>query len=332
VWGPRRPASWPANLTVLNPWMWPSFGTPWARRINRRLLLGQLRPPIAACGSPVIALTTLPVVADLLGELGVLRWVYYCVDDFSQWPGLDQPAILAMDEQLVRRADALVAVSRTLQDRLARWGRAASLLEHGVDLELWCGTGVTAAPECLDRLERPLVVFWGLIDRRMDVDWLARLAEDLTQGTIVLVGPRSDPDPRVDRLPRVVCCLPVHYEELPGVAREAAVLIMPYADLPVTRAMQPLKLTEYLATGKPVVVRDLPSVHGWADALDRASTAAEFSVAVRRRLAEGLAPGQAAARKRLEQETWAAKARTLERLALVADPSACGGEVRCDGG
>ena len=37
----------------------------------------------------------------------------------------------------------------------------------------------------------------------------------------------------------------------PALAREAAVLIMPYADLPVTRAMQPLKLKEYLATDRP---------------------------------------------------------------------------------
>jgi hypothetical protein len=34
---------------------------------------------------------------------------------------------------------------------------------------------------------------------------------------------------------------------------------MPYADLAATRAMQPLKLKEYLATGRPVVVRDLPA-------------------------------------------------------------------------
>ena len=34
---------------------------------------------------------------------------------------------------------------------------------------------------------------------------------------------------------------------------------MPYADLPVTRAMQPLKLKEYLVTDRPVVVADLPA-------------------------------------------------------------------------
>ena len=66
------------------------------------------------------------------------------------------------------------------------------------------------------------------------------------------------------------------FEELPRLAREAGVLVMPYADLPVTRAMQPLKLKEYLATGRPVVVRDLPATRPWADCLDLADTAEEF--------------------------------------------------------
>ena len=91
---------------------------------------------------------------------------------------------------------------------------------------------------------------------------------------------------------------------------------MPYADLPVTRAMQPLKLKEYLATGKPVVVRDLPFTRCWSDALDLIDCPGAFSEAVRRRLDGDLPPDQAAARGRLEHEGWAAKAAEFERLAL----------------
>ena len=67
---------------------------------------------------------------------------------------------------------------------------------------------------------------------------------------------------------------------MPQLARESDVLIMPYADLPVSRAMQPLKLKEYLATGKPAVVRHLPSTHEWGDCLDLAQSPEEFSASV----------------------------------------------------
>jgi glycosyltransferase involved in cell wall biosynthesis len=321
LWPGQGRGPLPEGLTLLNPRMWPWLSNPRDRRLNRLLLTRQLGPVVRRASPEVIAVTTLPVVADLMDVLPVARWVYYCVDDFSQWPGLDQQAMLAMEEDLVRRADVIVAVSRPLQDRLAQWGRASSLLTHGVDLEHWQKAGQPGpCPAPLARLERPLVVCWGMIDRRLDTGFLARLAADMDRGTVVLVGPRADPDPALLTIGRVRCLPTVPYEELPDVARAADVLVMPYADLPVTREIQPLKLKEYLATGKPVVGRRLPAIEPWGHAMDVVDTAGEFSRAVRQRIAEGLPAPQAAARQCLERESWARKARRFEQLALLSEP------------
>jgi hypothetical protein len=106
------------------------------------------------------------------------------------------------------------------------------------------------------------------------------------------------------------------YRWLPYIAQQAAALIMPYADLPVTQAMQPLKLKEYLATGKPVVVSDLPACGPWKDSLDIARSAAEFSELVRRRIESGISPTQLRARAVLEDESWQSKALEFERIVL----------------
>src|SRR5262249_46342050 len=156
-------------------------------------------------------------------------------------------------------------------------------------------------------------VFWGVLDRRMDTAFVTRLAADLERGTVLLVGPDDGHDPALDGAARVVRLPPLAFAQLPALAGEAQVLIMPYADLPVTRAIQPLKLKEYLATGKPAVVRDLPATRGWADCLDLADSPESFSRAVRRRLRTGLPAGQRAARARLAGESWAEKARAFER-------------------
>jgi glycosyltransferase involved in cell wall biosynthesis len=310
------------RLHILSPWMWPSFGSAPERRINRNLLARQLIPTIGAMPESPIALTNIPIVADLVGLLPVRRWVYYCVDDFAEWPGLDGTTIRALDDRLIERADVLIAVSPTLQEKLGRQRQVVHLLTHGVDLEHW-DRGDSCAPHSsmssVDRLEHPLIVFWGVIDRRMDVSFLERLSNDLTSGTIVLVGPESDPDPRLARLARVVRHPAMPFEQLPKVAHAAQVLIMPYADLPVTQAMQPLKLKEYLATGKPVVVRELPSTLPWRDTLDITGTPEAFSRMVRERLAAGLPEEQRLARGRLANESWAAKALTFERWLLGDD-------------
>jgi hypothetical protein len=110
-------------------------------------------------------------------------------------------------------------------------------------------------------------------------------------------------------------------ERLPTLARGASVLVMPYADLPVTRAMQPLKLKEYLASGRPVVVRDLPATREWSDACDLVETPEEFSRVVRDRMRTGLPGTQQSARERLSDESWAAKARTFERWLRPRQPA-----------
>jgi glycosyltransferase involved in cell wall biosynthesis len=317
----------PAGLKVASPVLWPSFRSGLTRWLNRKLLLRKLAPLIEALPAPPVAITTQPTMVELVGRLPVRHWVYYCVDDFSQWPGLDHETLHTLEERLIDQADRVVAAGETLRARIRRRGRDAGLVTHGVDLDLWRRPASKAAG--LEGLERPLVVFWGLVDRRLDLDFLRQLGGDLTRGTILLVGPEADPDPGLAGLPRVVRLPPLPYEQLPALAQAADVLLMPYADLAVTRAMEPLKLKEYLATGRPVVVRDLPAVRAWEDCLDRAATATAFSWLVRQRLAEGLPEAQARARRRLAQEGWEAKAEQFEQLAIGAPARAApSGEAR----
>ena len=310
----------PDNLEVIRPKMWPWFTSKTDRNLNRELLYRQLAPSLRANEAPVIALTTIPIVADLVGLLPVDRWVYYCVDDFTQWPGLDLHAMLEMEEALIQKVDQVIAVSQTLQDKMSERGRNAPLLTHGVDLDFWAEP-VDSSLEQLNHLERPLIVFWGVVDQRMDVSIIQQLSADLTKGTIVLVGPENDPDPALSNLGRVVRLSPLPFSELPVLGQEASVMIMPYADLPVTRAMQPLKLKEYLATGKPVVMSDLPANRDWHDAADLANNPVAFSRAVQTRLQTGLPEAQRVARKRLIRESWQAKANLLETWALGREES-----------
>jgi glycosyltransferase involved in cell wall biosynthesis len=300
--------------SVIAPVMWPSFRYRAGRRFNRwRLERAVSRLPV--CAHKRIAVTTLPVVADLVGTTPVDRWVYYCVDDLSAWPGLDGRTLERMERELVAKVDEIVAASEPLVDRIAALGRKAHLLTHGVDLGHWAAARLREVPG-FGPFERPLVVFWGVVDRRLDLLWIETLARRMPSGTVVLVGPWNDPDPLLRRIPRVELPGAVAYDDLPGLAAAANVLVMPYREMAATRAMQPLKLKEYLATGRPVVARALPAVDAWRDACDAVREAETFAQRVLERLATGVPEAQLSARARLAAETWEHKSRTFERLLL----------------
>lgn len=304
-------SSLPGNLEVSNPKMWPSFSSDWSRRLNRFLLRQQLMPLLAKLPERPIAITTIPIVADLMKVLPVHSWVYYCVDDFSVWPGLDGKTLGHLEREMLPQANIIIAAGEHLQGRLESLGYKSHLLTHGVDIDFWQKPAATTRLDLLDSLQHPLVVFWGVLDQRMDLTFLRLLSERLDQenlGTIVLAGPENEPHSEVKRLKRVVCTGALPLSVLPKLAQEAAVLVMPYADLPVTQAMQPLKLKEYLATGKPAVVRDLPANRVWKDCLDIADSPQLFVDLVIDRIKSGIPFEQTQARQRLMEESWKKKA------------------------
>ncbi|MEO8062840.1 MAG: glycosyltransferase [Pseudomonadota bacterium] len=294
-----------AAPAVHNPRMYPGFRSPWQRRLNARLLSNYLADRISHLRDAVV-LSVLPITADLPARVDAKRWVYYCVDDFSAWPGLDAAPLQAMEQKFVARADRIVTAGDNLAARITKMGRQSQVLSHGIDLDHWKSVRGNAA--LLANLPRPLVLYWGLVDRRMNFDAIEALDRRMTSGSIAIVGPQQDPDPRLAKLPRVHLLGPSAYEDLPALARAAAVLMMPYADLPVTRAMQPLKMKEYLVTDRPVVVTRLPAVAGWEDCMDVADEPQEFATRVLARLGAPLPQAQANARARLANESWSAKA------------------------
>ncbi len=347
----QRGDALPANLTVITPRMYPGFRRPWQRRFNARAMVKAMGPWLretspsgpaetvgsgchtasrkgAVCPSQTIGLTTLPITADLLTmrqALPVDRWIYYCVDDLAAWPGLDTGALQEMERQQVALADEVIAVSESLRERLRGMGaKEPHLLTHGIDLAHWASqqsTPQTSLPAWCHGLPRPIHLFWGLLDKRLDAAW-CRVLRGFDGGTLVLAGPRQTLDEEMTRMLEkqdgVIAPGAVAFDALPALARWADVLVMPYADLPVTRAMQPLKFKEYLAAdwpqGKPVVARKLPAVAEWSDAADLVETVDQLLAAVRSRVAQGLPESQRAARQRLHDESWEGKARVLEQI------------------
>lgn len=299
----------PENLTVHAPVHWPGFKNKFERGLNLTFFMRALRSLIKPHDPPTAIITTASICADLAKARPDLNWVYYCVDDLSEWPGLDGATLAALEDEMLPHMKTFVAVSEHLRERLRERGHESTLLTHGIDEDHWR----VARRETPD--DERVALYWGHADQRLDAEICLAVAGRMK---LRMVGPRTEVDSRLATHANIEWTGPVDYAELPAQAANADVLVMPYADLEVTRAMQPLKLKEYLATGLPVVATPLPAVEPWAAALDMHAEPEAFAKAASR--AE-LSASQVAAREALQQETWTQKARHFEDALLAHAPS-----------
>ncbi|MCS7158996.1 MAG: glycosyltransferase [Gemmatales bacterium] len=235
-------------------------------------------------------------------------WIYYCVDNFRDWPGLEGDLLREFEAYLIRRAAVIIAVSEVLAQWIASLGRTSFLLSHGIDLRIWTHPSIRGSPSRYS-ISRPSVVWWGLIDERLDWDWLTYAAESLSNVHFNLAGRIYFVPPAISRYNNIHFLGQIPAHDLPGLAQSADVLMMPYVDSPVTRAMQPLKMLEYLASGKPIVGRRLPALSRWQDWVLLAHDKYEFVAALRTALVRKPSVEELARRwAYLRAHSWTAKA------------------------
>jgi hypothetical protein len=67
-----------------------------------------------------ILVTTVPNASDFVGVLGESLVVYYCVDDFAEWVGLEKETVQRMERDLISKTDVFVVTSDRLFKRLAQ--------------------------------------------------------------------------------------------------------------------------------------------------------------------------------------------------------------------
>jgi hypothetical protein len=233
-------------------------------------------------------ITTHPVLAGF-GDFGWAGPVtYYAWDDWTAsethrrwWPVYEQAFA-----RLRARGRAVCAVSDTVLERIAPTGPVA-VLPNGIDAEEWLEP--TAAPAWFSERPSPRMLYVGSLDGRVDVEQVRRLATAYPSGSITLVGELFEPAhyeplaalPNVEVRPRVA------RGELTGLVAAADVCLIPHLRTPMTEAMSPLKLYEYLAGGRPVAAVALPGTTGVSPRVALVAPGEDLTPAVRKALALG---------------------------------------------
>lgn len=310
---PELPRFW-----VMTPLSIPVFSVPmlggmaaWLVRVQVRIVawwLGIRRP---------VLFVTVPTAWEVIQGMPRTGLIYNRSDLHSAFPEANQDYIRQLEQQLLHCADHVLYVSRKLMAaEQALCGDRAVFLDHGVDLELFSPEPGSIAPE-MEAIPRPRVGFFGGLRRDIvDFDLLERVALELPDCHLVLVGDTPSDISRLTGLSNVHWLGPKDQADVPRYGRGFDVALMPYRRTKWIQACNPIKLKEYLALGLPVVSTDFPVAREYEDSVLVASSADDFVAKVREAAGrpEQDTAAREARRQRVAGSSWDSKAARVMAL------------------
>jgi|GEM_PF-1016363 glycosyltransferase involved in cell wall biosynthesis len=232
------------------------------RQLNRWQLKPWLRRQIRHCRvlpeRPQVAIVTNPWWRQFLRQEDFDILCYDLIDDPVVFSGPAQYSdFLKWETQLLDDCHIISYSASALKDTAARNPRARHLsLPNAVNAELFRSRArEQPEPEDLNPIPHPRVGFLGAVFHWLDLELIAQAARSLPDFSFVFVGP-LEKEGLIDQLlqlPNFHFLGPKPFERVPAYISGFDVCLCPFQTDRVGQAVDPLKIYEYFALGKPVV-------------------------------------------------------------------------------
>ncbi len=264
------------------------------------------------------------------------RVIYEYVDHIDPEISGDSAATLArtFSELSLNFVDLFVPTAKRLELELKKRFGSKSLLLNPNGTEISHFKRNDEERRRIAEMERivgfggSIVGYYGALAQWLDYRTIALVASQLPNEQFVFIGPRYDDKIKLPEVKNIHWLGTVPYSELPAYAHYFDVAVIPFKPGEIARTTSPLKLFEYFALGKPVVVqqqmeecvaydfvRGADSVDSWIDQIRKALKDAK-SGRLRSRL-----------RSAAELNSWSVRARDLLKVIKGLDvrgrPTAC---------
>jgi len=309
------------GVTVVSPAAIPFFGSKSARFANRHLLTTQIAALARNRGlqKPILWIA-IPTAGEMMGRLDESLVIYQVSDkyDSNTMDHATNPLeITAMHEKAIARADIILYSGRKLMSEATSGLDRSFLLEQAVDFEHWARVGsgeLTVAPE-VAAIPGPRIGYFGAIEPWLiDQELIKRAARERPEWQWIFIGNRSR-GLDIEHLPNTHFIPPVDYKDLPRYAAGFDVCVLPWeTEQAFTSYGSAIKVREYLATGKPVVIAALPEYETMSDVLRIARSRDDFFRLIADALNETDADAPRRRQAAVKDGTWDARAEWVSNL------------------
>lgn len=309
------------GITVVSPAVIPFFGSGAAQSVNQRLLAAQIGTLSRSRGltHPILWIA-IPTAVQMVGRLNESLVIYQVSDKYdanTMDHAVDPSVITKLHNRALDTADIIFYSSRKLFDEAERGRERSYLLEQAVDFEHWSRVenDQLAVPPEIAAISRPRLGYFGAIEPWLiDQELIKRAATEHPDWQWVFIGNKSR-GIEVESLPNTHFIPPVAYDNLPNYAAGFDVCVLPWdTEKAFTSYGSAIKVREYMATGKPVVISPLPEYESMRSVLRIAGSRDDFLLLIQDALNENDPKARARRQSAVKDGTWDARAEFVSHL------------------
>lgn len=207
-------------------------------------------------------------------------FIYKTSDDISQEVYTAKHG-LRLENEMIKRADIVLATSTELKKLKSELSDNVKYLPNSADVELFkkAHHEDLPIPAELQNINTKIIGYMGALSTRLDYQLFRKVAEYHKDKTLVLVGSKDNEDYQyvgLEEMSNVIFTGPKKIEELPNYLKHFDCTIIPFEKSRLTKSIYPLKLNEYLAGGKPVVMTNFTELDEFKDVTHIANDDEEF--------------------------------------------------------
>ena len=261
---------------------------PTVKEINE--IIGSLKQFINDIGiTNPLAKVDYPFWAYITNHLKV-PVIYDCMDDYEGF-NITGSHILDLEKDLFKKSDITLVCSELLLKKVKKnRPRKTILLKNACEYthfkKAYVKKDTCSAGLCWIR--KPVIGFFGAVGEWIDTKLLIKIATSFPSASVVLIGEvQNEEILRIgETYPNIYLLGEKPYAKLPEYLQTFDICVIPFLINKHTRLIDPVKMYEYFAAGKPVVTTAIQEIETYKKLFYYSSSHEEFILNVRFALKE----------------------------------------------
>lgn len=306
-------------------WHWtppPLFSPGWRKRwvslVNQMVLKPLLRRALKNIGMREFILFCCGHTDEqFVGSMGEICALTDVTDEVTGFANTDPQLAAEIERRLLQKVHIALTTAVSLYESKRYLVRECYLVRNGVTPERFRPAleNCLPLPSDIQQIPPPRIGFVGVIAEWVDTDLLVKVASMRPQWSFVLVGPIKKSVALCDLPPNVHLLGPKPYDMVPAYLQGIDVAIIPFERTDfITRYVNPIKLYEYLAAGKPVVTTPMGDYDGLETFVHIAESPEAFANAIEVAMKETTPSFKEARWRAILDRSWQARANQVDAI------------------